>query len=239
MANPRILAIIPARNVARRIGGVIAALRAYGWDVAAVDDCSSDDTAAVAAAAGATVLRLPFNLGYGGALQTGYLYARACDYAAVVQLDGDGQHDPVCAPALLEPILSGEADLVLGSRFRGDSCRYRVPWARRLGQKLFGALAGLLTGRPVTDPTSGYQALAPRTVRLYCTRLFPDDFPDADMWVLLHRLGLRVVERPAIMHAAEGASMHSGVLRPLYYVAKLGLAMFIACFRDLPAEDGP
>jgi glycosyltransferase involved in cell wall biosynthesis len=236
--GPRVLALLPAYREERTVGGVVSALKAQGFDVLVVDDASPDGTARAAAEAGADVVRLPVNLGYGGALQTGYMYALRNAYRAVVQLDADGQHDPASAADLLAPVLAGEADVVLGSRFAGGQS-YPMPWARRLGQRLFGGIATLITRRRITDPTTGYQALSPRVLEAYCTALFPDDYPDADMLVLLHRMGLRVVEAPARIHARSAKSMHGGLLRPLYYIYKMTLAIFMATIRDLPRKEQP
>jgi glycosyltransferase involved in cell wall biosynthesis len=234
----RILAVIPAYREETRIGQVVRAVRELGFDVLVVDDCSPDATRLEAERAGATMVRHPINLGYGGGLQTGYLYARERGYEAVVQLDADGQHDPACICDLLAPLLAGEADVVLGSRFlgRGD---YKMPWARRLGQRLFGGLAGLVTRQRVTDPTTGFQALSAKTVALYCTRLFPEDYPDADMLIVLRRAGLRVREVAVQMYPNEEQSMHSGILRPLYYIYKMSLAMLMALCKRLPRKEKP
>jgi glycosyltransferase involved in cell wall biosynthesis len=234
--EPRVLAVIPAYCEEKNIARVVSAVRAQGLEVLVVDDGSRDRTREAALGAGAQVVRLPVNLGYGGALQTGYLYARDHDYDAIVQLDGDGQHDPAYARELLAPVLAGEADVVLGSRFLGVGS-YKVPLARRLGQKLFGGLAGRIIGRRISDPTTGYRALSREVVRLYCTRLFPDDYPDADMFIVLHRMGFRVRERPVKMYASEGASMHGGILKPLYYIYKMTLAIFMALVKELPRRD--
>lgn len=230
------LAIIPAYCEGERIAEVVGAVRKHGLDVLVIDDGSPDATAAAARAAGAQVVRLPVNLGYGGALQSGYLYARDADYDAIVQLDADGQHDPASIPDLLAPVAAGEADVVLGSRFLGKGS-YKVPWTRRLGQKLFGGIVGLLVGRRISDPTTGMQALSRRVVHLYCTRIFPDDYPDADMFLVLHRLGYVAREIPVIMHQGDGPSMHGGIIRPLYYIYKMTLAIFIAGIKRLPQRE--
>ncbi len=237
-AVQRVLAVIPAFREAGRIGKVVAALAEQGFEVLVVDDHSGDATAEEAAAAGAKVVRLPYRLGYGGALQTGYLYALARGYEAVVQLDGDGQHEPACARDVVGPILSGEADVVMGSRFLEDP-DYPMPWMRRMGRRLFGGLAGLIVRRKVTDPTTGYQAVARKVLRLYASQLFPEDYPDADMLVMLHRMGFRVREVPVKMYPSPGASMHSGIVRPLYYLYKMTLAIFMALCRKLPRKDAP
>lgn len=229
----KVLAVIPAHNESSTIGLIVRSLLGQGLDVLVVDDNSSDGTFREAHKAGATVVWLPFNLGYGSALQTGYLYAFDNGYDAVVQLDGDGQHDPAFAKDLLKLILSGEADIVMGSRFPGKS-GYKIPLFRRLGQKLFGGIVGLLTGQKIMDPTTGYQALTAEVVRIYCSNLFPEDYPDADMRIIHHRLGLRVVEVPVEMKEDGGESMHSGLLRPMYYIYKMTLCIIIALIAKLP-----
>ena len=234
----RVLALIPAFREAETIGEVVSALKAQGFDVLVVDDHSPDRTAKLAAAAGAKVVCLPARLGYGGALQTGYVYAVEHGYDAVVQLDADGQHDPACARDVAAPILAGEADVVMGSRFLGGHT-YPMPFLRRLGQRFFGGIAGLITRKKVTDPTTGYQGLSGKVLEVYCTRLFPEDYPDADMLVILHRMGIRVVEVPVKMHPSPGQSMHSGIIRPLYYIYKMTLAILMSLFRDLPEKDKP
>ena len=230
----RVLVVIPAYQEQGRVGRVVSGFRDQGFEVVVVDDCSTDRTAAEAAEAGARVIRLPIHLGYGAAVQTGHRYAQERGIDVVLQADGDGQHDPLDAWALIGPVLAGEADVVVGSRFLPDSPPYRMPWARRIGSRLFGGLAGLLTGRRILDPTSGYQALSRRVVELYCSDVFPEDYPDADMFVLLARLGLKTTEIPARMFANEnGASMHRGWLKVFYYIYKMSLAIFVAAVRDL------
>ncbi len=152
------LIVMPAHNEAPTIGAVLARLRAVvpDADILVINDASTDETAKVAEQAGATVLNLPINLGYGGAVQTGFKYASRKGYEAVVLMDADGQHDPECVPDLLKALQ--EADFVLGSRFLGD-CRYKVPLSRRIGMWLFGTVVRLATQLPITDPTSGFQAL--------------------------------------------------------------------------------
>ena len=199
-------------------------------DVLIVDDASVDDTAAVAKREGAQVLRLPCNLGYGGAVQTGFKYAveRCYDYAVI--LDADGQHDPDCIPELLGPVMAGEADLVLGSRFLG-SMTYRPGPLRRAGMALFGAIVACFTGQRVTDPTSGFQAMNRGVLRFFARDNYPADYPDADTLLLLHYAGFRVAERPVRMHGRlSGAAMHSG-WKVFYYIVKMFLAIFTVFLR--------
>lgn len=231
----RVLVIIPAYREEKTIAAVICAVKAQHYEVLVIDDCSPDRTGEIARQNGAIVLRLVANLQYGGALQAGYLYARDNNYGAVVQLDADGQHDPACIPDLLAPILSGEADVSMGSRFLGGQ-NYPMPMARKLGQWLFGGIAQWQTGLKITDPTTGFQALSRKVINASCTNLFSEDFPDADMIITLHRMGFRIKEVPVRMYASKGASMHSGIIRPLYYIYKMTLAMLVARFRTVAKE---
>ncbi|MBI3978373.1 MAG: glycosyltransferase family 2 protein [Chloroflexi bacterium] len=227
------LIVVPAYNEAGRIGAVVAAIQRWapGCDILVVDDGSTDGTAAVARAAGATVVSLPFNLGYGAALQTGYKYALRQEYQFVVQLDGDGQHEPACIGELLDVVRQGWADVVIGSRFLGRGT-YHAPVARRLGMRIFGGLASLLIGQPVSDPTSGFQALCRRAVAYEASDVYPADFPDADVIVMLHFAGFRIKEVPVVMYPrASGKSMHAG-LKPLYYIFKMVLSMGMTLLRE-------
>ncbi len=220
------LVVVPALDEAPRIGDVLRGVResAPDFDVLVVDDGSSDATAEVARKAGARVVSLSFHLGYGAALQTGYRFAlrRGCE--VVVQLDADGQHDPAAVHALAAPVLEGDLDVVVGSRFHADS-RYRMPAMRRLGSRWFRWLLRALTGLDVSDPTSGLQALSPRALRLYTSEAFPWDYPDADVLVLAHRAGCRVGELPVRMFERAGAPSMHGALTAPYYIYRMTLAM--------------
>jgi len=231
-----ILEVKSAYNEEGHIGSVVSQVLLYVNQVLVVDDHSTDNTASEAESAGAHVVRLPINLGYGCALQTGYRYARNMDYDILVQLDGDGQHDTNYIPNLLAPILDGKADIVMGSRFLSGSISYPVPMVRRLGQKLFSLIAGKIIGQAISDPTTGFQALSKSAVQTYCTPIFPDDYPDADLRIILHRLRYRVLEIPVQMHASENKSMHGGFIKPIYYIFKMFLSIFLAAVRPLPGE---
>ena len=225
------IVIIPAYNEERRIASVVAGVKVAVPDAAivVVNDCSRDDTAAVACQAGAIVVSHPFNMGYGAAIQTGYKYALANNYDYLVQLDADGQHDPSCIPALLAPVRAGESDIAIGSRFLENS--YRPPFMRRVGMSLFRSIVSLVTGRQVTDTTSGFQAFNRNVIAFFSKDIFPVDYPDADMLITLHRAGFRVVEVPVRMFEnSEGKSMHSG-LKPLYYMFKMILSICVTLLR--------
>ncbi len=229
----RRLLIMPAHNEATNIEHVIQEVRevAPPMDIVVVDDCSEDDTAQRAARLGATVLRLPSNLGYGGAVQTGFRYAVENGYGVGVLMDADGQHDPCSIPALLEVVESGQADVALGSRFLGR-LEYRASRIRRLGMAFFSRIVSLVTHQRITDPTSGFQALSYRTMRFFATDNYPSDFPDADTIIVLSFAGLRVREVPVTMRERiSGESMHSS-LKPVYYVVKMLLSIFIVLLRQ-------
>jgi len=223
--------IIPAYNEAGRIATSIAGIRKFGnADVVVVDDGSNDDTAGEAKAAGARVIELPFNLGYGAALQTGFKYALDKGYEFAVQMDADGQHDPLSIEALISPVLKDEVDVVIGSRFL-DKGNYKAPFVRRMGMYFFGIITSVVTGRRITDPTSGFQALNKKVMEFYASDAYPADYPDADVIIMLYRQGFRFKEVPVIMHNAAKRSMHGGILKPLYYIFKMMLSIFVTLLR--------
>jgi glycosyltransferase involved in cell wall biosynthesis len=229
VALQSVLVLIPAYNESLKIASVVQSVAALAVadEILVIDDGSNDDTATAARAAGATVVSLVQNLGYGGALQTGYRYANARGFDVVVQIDGDGQHDAAHIQDLLKAMHDDQLDVVLGSRFMEGSRSYAVPLSRKLGMALFRGIIWLATGRTITDPTTGYQALNREVVALFATgEQYPTDYPDADVIILLHRMGFQVGEVPVRMFQSEtGKSMHSG-LRPVFYVFKMLLSIF-------------
>ncbi|MFZ2957913.1 MAG: glycosyltransferase family 2 protein [Candidatus Ozemobacteraceae bacterium] len=231
--------VIPAFNEARIIGGVIENVRkAVGEsaDILVVNDGSSDSTVAVARQSGAVVVSHPFNLGYGAAIQTGYKYAIAQGYSFLAQIDGDGQHDPAFLSALLEPVRRGEIDLALGSRFL-EPGSYRPPFIRRVGMAFFGVIVSLLIGKRIGDPTTGFQAFNRPVMEFLIRDLFPCDYPDADVLIMLGLEGFRMREIPVRMLAnREGKSMHSG-LQPFYYVFKMILSIAVTLLRHSPRRN--
>ena len=241
--NAKSLAIIPAYNECEKIGKIVSEIReaAEDLDVLVIDDGSLDKTSLCARDAGAKVVRLSSNMGYGVALQTGFKYAYERDYDFLVQLDGDGQHNPAYIPDMLNVVISGEADLVLGSRFLNNTApeenamlAYKGSKVRKLGIDLFASLTTKLIGFKITDPTSGYQALNKRVIAFFTQDFFPCDFPDADVIVILHKAGFIIKEFPMIMSQREnGRSMHSGI-KPVYYVFKMFLSMFMTLLRKTP-----
>ena len=239
----RTLVLIPACNEAGRIGEVIEGIRATGLttDIVVIDDGSRDATAREARLHGAKVLSHAYNLGYGSALHTGYLYASRAGYQRLVQMDGDGQHDAGSMRRLLAGLDAG-ADVVVGSRFL-EGTPPPTSWTRRVGSALFAWIVTRWTGIRITDPTSGYQAMSRRAIREVARDTFPEDYPDADVLIMLAREGLKLVEVPARMHARKGGvSMHRGG-RAAYYAYKMLLTLSLLPIRRKsltrePTTDG-
>ena len=230
---PKRLIIMPAHNEAVNLPAVISELHtvAPDYDLLVVDDGSRDQTRAIAKGLGAAVVSLPVNLGYGGAVQTGFRYAARHDYDLAVVMDADGQHDPAGVDLLAGKVASGEVDVAVGSRFRGQM-DYRQPWIKRTGMKLFAWTVSRITGHTVTDPTSGFQALNRDALRFFADDNYPVDYPDADTLLVLHFAGFRVEEVPVTMRERlGGVSMHSG-LRPIYYIFKMWLAIGVVLLRQ-------
>ncbi len=228
------LVVIPAYREATQIAQVIYGIHQHVTDVdiLVIDDGSPDRTAEVARQAGALVASLPFNMGYGVALQTGFKYACRHGYQYVVQIDGDGQHEPGCIPDLLAAAREPGVDVVMGSRWLGVQ-KYNGPLLRKFGKFFFGFLASVLTQHNVSDPTTGFQALTAQVVQFYCGQVYPVDYPDADVIIMLNRAGFRVKEVPVIMYRNEsGQSMHAGLLKPIYYGMKMLLSIVMTMIRD-------
>ncbi len=226
------IVIIPAYNEEENIAGVVNGIKNVipDADILVVNDGGYDRTEDIVIKLGGQIISLPYNMGYGAALQTGFKYALRKGYEYAVQMDADGQHDPRDIPRLLSTVKNSDADVVIGSRFLNGTA-YRIPIIRRLGMLVFSFLASLLTGQKITDPTSGYQALNRKGLKFYASDYYPVDFPDADVIIMLHRAGLHVREIPVTMHSnRSGRSMHSG-LKPLYYIFKMFLSIFVTMLR--------
>ncbi len=234
----RHLAVIPAHNEADTVGDVIRSLQEHapGFDLLVVDDGSTDHTGALAREAGAVVLRLPFNLGIGGAVQAGFTYAIENDYDRMVQVDGDGQHIAEELATLTQAMdEEPDIDMVCGSRFLTDS-GYPAPISRRTGIHIFAFLLSRIIGQRVSDPTSGFRLYNRRGIALFA-RDYPHDYPEVEAVLMVHYHRLSMCEVPVRMLQRGGgvSSIRSG--KPLYYMVKVLLAIFVGLARRRPVVD--
>ena len=230
----RKIAMVPALNEEDSVGQVVAELRreAPGFDLLVVDDGSSDETAARARAAGATVLSHPFNLGIGGAVQSGYRYAFLNAYDVAVQVDGDGQHDPAQITKLEQGLQRSGADLVWGSRFLEDA-GYRVPRLRRAGRVIFARIVSAITRKAITDPTSGFRIANRRGIELFA-RDYPHDYPEVEAILMAHSHDMEISEVPVTMRQRETGSSSINMLNAGYYMVRVLLAIGVGLFRRRP-----
>jgi glycosyltransferase involved in cell wall biosynthesis len=234
LAALRRVAIVPGYNEEGSIGAVIDEIRAADpeIEIVVIDDGSRDRTAEAAAAKGARVLRLPFNLGIGGAVQTGYRFAYEHGFDLALRVDGDGQHDPAQFLVLAGPVLSGHADIAVGSRFIGRK-GYRSSRTRRVAIGILSWTVTLLVGGRVTDPTSGFQVANRRAIALFASD-YPHDYPEVEATVLAAKAGLRRVEVPVEMRERSAGRSSIGAFRSVYYMVKVMLAVLVAVFRRAP-----
>jgi len=236
----RRIAIVPAYNEEACIGQVLDEIREFdlGLSVVVIDDGSIDRTAQVARDRGAHVLKLPFNLGIGGSVQTGFRYAWENGYELAVRVDGDGQHDPSQLAVIIGPVLAEEADICVGSRYRerGDGFRSSAP--RRIGIRILAATVSMLTRQKVTDPTSGFQALNRKAITLFAAD-YPHDYPEVEALVMLIRHRLRLKEVPVQMRPRAAGRSSIRAFGSVYYMVKVLLALFVGSFRRnvVPLED--
>jgi glycosyltransferase involved in cell wall biosynthesis len=236
----RRIAIVPALNEEGAIGRVVDEIRAYDpeLEIVVVDDGSVDRTTDVARAHGAHVLKLPFNLGIGGSVQTGFRYAYENGFDLAVRVDGDGQHDPAQLGAVVDPVVRGEVDIAVGSRYLERRDGYRSSATRRVGIRLLARTVSALTGQRITDPTSGFQALNRKAIVLFAAD-YPHDYPEVEALVMLIRHRLRLKEVPVAMRPRAAGRSSIRALSAVYYMVKVLLALFVGSFRRnvVPLEE--
>jgi glycosyltransferase involved in cell wall biosynthesis len=205
--------------------------------VLVVDDGSTDNTAAIVESYDTVrLIRLPYNLGIGGAMQTGFKYAVRQGYDVAVQCDSDGQHPVDRIKALVERLEQGDCDLVIGSRYVADSA-YAPSFPRRVGKSLMSRLVNAVIGQGITDTTSGFRAANRRALAAFA-RHYPEDYPEAETLVILHKSGLRPVEIPVEMNERQGGQTSITPRRAAYYMVKVGLAILIDIFRSFTKATG-
>ena len=232
------LAVIPAYNEAATVATVIrgVAEHAPDFDMLVVDDGSTDCTAEIARDAGARVLTLPFNVGIGGAMQAGFRFALENDYDYMVQIDGDGQHDP-SEVWKLQQALNGSVDIACGSRFLTSDFQYPAPISRRTGIHIFAFLVSRITGQKVSDPTSGFRLYNRRGIGLFA-RDYPHDYPEVEAILMLHWHRLKMVEVPVrMLERGGGVSSIRGSGKSALYMVKVLLAIFVGLFRRRPVVE--
>ena len=236
----KLLAIVPAYNESGAIAATVTDIldSAPGFDVVVVDDGSTDDTAEIARTAGAHVIRHPFNIGIGGAEQSGYQYALDRGSDVAVQVAGDGQHDARYIPELLQMLRSDpRLNMVSGSRFIGDGeSGYQSSATRRMGIRIFSGVLSRITGRAVTDPTSGFRMTDRRGIELFA-RDYPHDYPEVEAVLMLHHHRLVAAEVPVRMRerTTGQSSINSG--RSAYYMIKVMLAILPGLLRARPTVE--
>lgn len=222
----RAIAIVPAYNEEKSIEKVVSSLRAVGWEFVVVNDGSKDKTRALLEKMSAPHINLVQNLGIGGAVQTGYLYALLAGYDIAVQFDGDGQHDAAYLDALVQPIIDGSADLVIGSRFVGNESEFKSSFARRAGITILSLILKLVSKEKVYDVTSGFRAADKKAMKLFAS-YYPTDYPEPESIAYAAARGVRLAEVPVAMHEREGGSSSIFGLRSIYYMIKVGASIVI------------
>lgn len=225
----KVLIIIPAFNEEKNLSGLLDRLdkACPEHDVVVVNDSSEDNTLRLCRERGVHVIDLPVNLGIGGAVQAGYMYARYRNYDAAVQVDGDGQHNPEYISLLLDELDKG-ADLCIGSRFLADG-GFRSTGVRRFAIRYFSRLIYLFTGLKVTDPTSGFRACDRKAIRLFAAD-YPRDYPEPESIVNAVRNRLKVKEVSVVMNMRKQGKSSITSMRSVYYMIKVSLAVILASF---------
>lgn len=231
----KLLIIIPCYNEEAALPTLLSELNAlnlpghYQTEIAVINDCSRDNTCAIAGQYNATVLDLPINLGIGGAVQTGLLYALHNNYHMAVQMDGDGQHPPAELIKLLACYETTGANLVIGSRFIRKQ-GFQSSFVRRLGIGYFHWLNKLFTGQNIFDSTSGFRLFDKKAIQL-AAAYYPDEYPEPESLVFFSRAGLTIRETPVVMDRRNGGQSSIGNSASLYYCIKVTIAMFFSSIR--------
>jgi glycosyltransferase involved in cell wall biosynthesis len=236
--DKKVLAIVPAYNESGNIGRTVKEIKAVALplDVLVINDGSKDTTAKEAKEAGAWVISLPFNLGIGGAVQTGIKFAHKHHYNLAVQVDGDGQHDLRYLEPLLSPLIKQEADITIGSRFIGPFLGYRSSFIRRVGIHFFAYLISFLTRHRVTDPTSGFRGFNQKAIKAFA-KYYPQDFPEPESIVVAKKLDLNIIEVPVEMRKRIAGQSSIRYFYTLYYMIKVTLAVLLGMIKQRPKEE--
>lgn len=229
---PKTLVIIPAFNEAKNVGSVIDNIKTYASfaDIAVINDGSEDSTAKIAEEKGAAVLNLPYNMGIGGAMQTGYIYAQKAGYQIAVQVDADGQHPVKNIPELIDTLSDSSADMVIGSRYLGKAGKEPLV-TRAVGKWILSKIISLITGQKITDSSSGFRAVNQRTMQLLIKR-YPRDYPEPESVAMLIKEGLKVIEIAVQMNERCSGNSSITIHKGIYYVIKVTVAILIDAFES-------
>ncbi|HHJ7824462.1 TPA: glycosyltransferase family 2 protein, partial [Streptococcus pyogenes] len=195
------------------------------FDYIIIDDCSTDNTLAICQKQGFNVISLPINLGIGGAVQTGYRYAQRCGYDVAVQVDGDGQHNPCYLEKMVEVLVQSSVNMVIGSRFITKE-GFQSSFARRIGIKYFTWLIALLTGKKITDATSGLRLIDRSLIERFANH-YPDDYPEPETVVDVLVSHFKVKEIPVVMNERQGGVSSISLTKSVYYMIKVTLAILV------------
>lgn len=230
-AELRILIIIPAYNEEKSIPKVIEKIFDCmpESDIMVINDGSKDNTALAALNSGAKVINLPFNLGIGGAMQTGFLFAKRHNYDIAIQIDGDGQHNPEYVEELIKPIIDGEADMVIGSRFVNET-KYRSSFFRKIGIVFFSGLVSFLIDQKIADTTSGFRAVNKKVIN-YFSEHYPTDYPEVDVLIKLYKNKFKITEIPVEMNQRMNGKSSITPIRSIYYMVKVSLSVLLEYMR--------
>ena len=236
--DKKILAIVPAYNESGNIERTVNEIKSVPLplDVLVVNDGSVDTTAFKAKNSGGRVISLPFNLGIGGAVQTGFQFAEKNKYDFAVQIDGDGQHDLRYLPALLASVMKEEADVTIGSRFIKPFLGYQSSFVRRIGIHFFAGLISFLTRYRITDSTSGFRAFNKRAIKVFA-KYYPQDFPEPESIVVAKQLGMRIMEVPVEMRKRAAGQSSIRYFYTLYYMVKVTFAILLSMLKKPKMES--
>lgn len=229
----KILVVVPAYNEAGSIRGVIDDLRNNfpQGEILVLNDGSSDNTGPLARGLGANVMDMPYNVGIGGVMQTGFLYALREDFDAAIQFDGDGQHRADEISKILRPWQAEGADLVVGSRFLSEE-GFTSSVQRRIGAKILSFVVTTLTRKKITDTTSGFRLYGRKAVEFFAED-YPEDYPEVEALILAHKKGLRIEEVPARLDPRAAGKSSITTARAVYYMVKVLLAIFVDLLKKM------
>jgi glycosyltransferase involved in cell wall biosynthesis len=228
----KILIIIPAYNEEKSIKEVIDDIndKIKDVDIVVINDGSTDNTLNEANKTNAFVIDLPFNLGIGGAMQTGYLHALNNDYDIAVQIDADGQHDASYINDIIKPVIDGQADMVIGSRYL-EKTEYKSTFFRRTGMIYFTNLIKCITGKRVTDTTSGFRAVNKTIIKIFAND-YPEDYPEVEVIIRLNKKGFKIEEKTVKMHERKAGKSSITPFKSIYYILKVTLGVMISAIKN-------